>query len=111
MCIRDSIKIKQLKQVQHLSILNMKQLTSNSLKGIWCSIQLPILVDNRIDFNSLKEEIDILTNTSIQGVYSNGTAAEFYNQTESEFDKINETMVDICYKKRFPFQIGASDMS
>lgn len=89
----------------------MKHLSSNNLTGIWCSIQLPILADNRIDFNSLKEEIDILTNTSIQGIYSNGTAAEFYNQTESEFDEINENMADICHKKGFPFQIGASHMS
>ncbi|MBY5956501.1 dihydrodipicolinate synthase family protein [Membranicola marinus] len=89
----------------------MKHLSSNNLIGIWCSIQLPILADNSIDFNSLKEEMDMLTNTSIQGIYSNGTAAEFYNQTESEFDGINEMMADICHKKRFPFQIGASHMS
>lgn len=85
--------------------------TSNELKGIWASIQLPILPDNKIDFDALQEEIEYLTSTSIHGLYSNGTAAEFYNQTEEEFDRIHEILATICNNAHRPFQIGASHMS
>lgn len=89
----------------------MTELSSKSLKGIWCSIQLHIQQDNSIDYIALGEEIEYLTNTSVQGLYSNGTAAEFYNQTESEFDRISELLATCCHNKNRPFQIGASHMS
>ncbi len=40
---------------------------------------------------------------NVNGIYSNGTAAEFYNQTEGEFDKISQLLVDKCnnmYQRR-----------
>lgn len=89
----------------------MEHPASQDLKGIWCSIQLSIQANNAIDFKHLEEEINFLTNTSVEGLYSNGTAAEFYNQSESEFDRINELLSGICHKKKVPFQIGASHMS
>src|SRR5690606_24995382 len=90
---------------------NINPLTSKNLKGIWCSIQLPINPDHTIHFTDLQTEIDILTGSTVQGIYSNGTAAEFYNQTEAEFDQINEMMADSCHKSNMPFQIGVSHMS
>lgn len=90
---------------------NINPLTSKNLKGIWCSIQLPIKQDNTIHFEDLQTEIDLLTRSTVQGIYSNGTAAEFYNQTEAEFDRIHEMMATSCWKAEIPFQIGVSHMS
>jgi len=89
----------------------MDKLTSKNLTGIWCSIQLPFNQSGSIEFEALQEEIEYLTTTSVQGLYSNGTAAEFYNQTESEFDRISELLATCCHQKNRPFQIGANHMS
>lgn len=89
----------------------MNKSTSVELKGIWASIQLPILPDQRIDYETLQDEIEYLASTSVHGIYSNGTAAEFYNQTEAEFDEIHGLLASICKKVNRPFQIGASHMS
>jgi dihydrodipicolinate synthase/N-acetylneuraminate lyase len=47
----------------------------------------------------------------VNGIYSNGTAGEFYNQTEEEFDRINELLAIKCNAAGMPFQIGCSHMS
>ncbi|MGO7675583.1 hypothetical protein ACC685_37750, partial [Rhizobium ruizarguesonis] len=44
--------------------------------------------DDSIEFGKLGEEIDILVDAGFDGIYSNGTAGEFHNQTEEEFDII-----------------------
>ncbi len=89
----------------------MEPFIKKQLKGIWGTLQIPFDENDRIDFACLADEIDFLTSTTLHGVYSNGTAAEFYNQTEAEYDKINELMAAKCHAKQVPFQIGACHMS
>lgn len=72
---------------------------------------LPVNADDSIDYHRLGEEIDYLIHARINGIYSNGTAGEFHNQTEAEFDQVNELLADKCRKGHMPFQIGASHMS
>lgn len=86
-------------------------LSANNLKGIWASILIPINADNSIDFECLEHELDFLCYSGVSGIYSNGTASEFFNQTEREFDRIQFLMSEKCSKKNTPFQIGASHMS
>lgn len=83
-------------------------LTSKTLKGNWGTLLLPVNKDNSIDYSRLEEEIQILIKFRLDGIYSNGTAGEFYNQTENEFDKINELLSEKCQKSQTPFQIGVS---
>lgn len=45
------------------------------------------------------------------GIYSNGTAGEFYAQTEEEFDRISAMLAERCEAGGVPFQIGASHTS
>lgn len=89
----------------------MEPLKKEQLKGIWGSLQIPFNKDESIDFSCLSDDIDFLVSSTLHGIYSNGTASEFYNQTETEFDKINEMMAVKCHAERFAFQIGASHMS
>ncbi|CAG5002381.1 4-hydroxy-tetrahydrodipicolinate synthase [Dyadobacter sp. CECT 9275] len=72
---------------------------------------LPVRADNGIDYQLLEDELDILCSAGISGIYSNGTAGEFFNQTESEFDSINQLLAQKCSQSGIPFQIGASHMS
>ena len=89
----------------------MDQLTSANLKGTWCTLLLPIQADNSIDYGCLENELDKLCSFRVSGIYSNGTAGEFFNQTESEFDRISLIISEKCHKSKIPFQIGASHTS
>ena len=75
--------------------------------GIWGTILLPIN-NNQIDWVAFEEQIHILCDSKVSGIYTNGTAAECHNQTEQEFDKLSEIVSTIALKKNKKFQIGLS---
>lgn len=72
---------------------------------------LPIDEDDTIDWKRLVDEIELLIEAKLDGIYSNGTACEFHNQTEHEFDKVQQILAESCWRKGMPFQIGASHPS
>jgi len=86
----------------------MKPLRSEEICGTWASVLLPINRDESIDFGRLVEDIDYLVTTGVDGIYTNGTAGEFYSQTEAEFDQLHAILAERCEKAQLPFQIGAS---
>ncbi len=89
----------------------MQPLSSDQIRGTWAPIVLPINADDSIDFARLSAEIDVLLATGVNGLYSNGTTAEFYNQTEAEFDRIHQLFAEKCSAAGMPYQIGVSHMS
>jgi 4-hydroxy-tetrahydrodipicolinate synthase len=89
----------------------MKSLKYNEIYGNWATLLLATERDGSISYNKLSDEIDILIASGPNGIYSNGTAGEFYTQTEDEFDKISELIAGKCESKGIPFQIGVSHMS
>jgi len=89
----------------------MNPLKSHEIFGNWATLLLPIDKEEKIDYKSLEEEIDILISMGVNGIYSNGTAGEFYNQTEGEFDKVSSIFADKCNAAGMPFQIGCNHMS
>ncbi|MGR9284760.1 dihydrodipicolinate synthase family protein [Rhizobium leguminosarum] len=78
-----------------------------AIGGNWASLLLPIAADDSIEFDKLAEEIDILIDAGVDGIYSNGTAGEFHNQTEAEFDSIQAMLAERCKASSTPFVIGA----
>lgn len=88
----------------------MEPLKSNEIVGNWATLLLPIEENDEINFEKLSEEVDILVAAKVNGIYSNGTAGEFYNQTEDEFDKIHLILAEKCNKAGMPFQVGCSHM-
>lgn len=89
----------------------MMPLKSQEIFGNWATLLLPVNDDDSINYNQLENEIDIIISCGVNGIYSNGTAGEFYNQTEDEFDKIHLILADKCNRAGMPFQIGCSHMS
>ena len=89
----------------------MKLLTSENLRGNWATVLLPINEDNSIDYGLLEEEIDLIIESGVSGIYCNGTAGEFYNQTEDEFDRLTGLLAEKCTAANTPFQIGVCHMS
>ena len=77
------------------------------LRGNWATLLLPIAADESIDFGRLAEEIDLLVAARVDGIYSNGTAGEFHNQTEAEYAAIQALLAEKCRAARVPFVIGA----
>src|SRR4051812_6546903 len=89
----------------------MQRLTADTLKGNWATLLLPINSDDSIDYSKLSDEIDYLIAAGVDGIYSNGTAGEFHNQTEAEFDKVNQLLSEKCLSASMRFQVGASHPS
>lgn len=89
----------------------MKALKSNEIFGNWATILLPLNEDDSIDYQKLSDQVDKLISYRVNGIYSNGTASEFYNQDEYEFDSISEMLAGKCSDAGMNFQIGCSNMS
>lgn len=86
----------------------MHPLQAADIYGNWATLLLPVEKDESIHYGKLSEEIDQLISMGVSGIYSNGTAGEFYNQTEAEFDAISLLLAEKCEKAGMPFQIGCS---
>lgn len=77
-----------------------------AIRGSWATLLLPLQDDESIDYGLLADEIDFYSAQRVSGIYSNGTAGEFYSQTEAEFDRVNGLLAEKCGVARTPFQIG-----
>lgn len=88
-----------------------RPLEAADLRGTWATLMLPINVDDAIDFRRLELEIDRVIGFGVEGLYTNGTAGEFYNQTEAEFRRIHRLLARRCHAAGLPLQIGVSHMS
>lgn len=89
----------------------MQPLGAKQIVGNWATLLLPINADETIDYARLKDELAYLVAIKPNGIYSNGTAGEFYAQTEDEFDRVNQLLAEHCEKGDVPFQVGASHTS
>lgn len=77
-------------------------------RGTWGTVLLPIRDDDSIDFGAIEAQVDALLRFGVDGVYTNGTAGEFFAQDEDEFDRISGIVAGACRAAGVPFQIGVS---
>jgi len=89
----------------------MEPLKYQNIYGSWATLILSTEENGDLNYSKLSDEIDILIASGSDGIYSNGTAGEFYSQSEDEFDRISELLAVKCNKAGVPFQIGVSHMS
>lgn len=89
----------------------MRPLDGTEIRGNWATLLLAWNADESLDTGRVAAEIDTLIAAHVDGIYSNGSAGEFYAQTESEFDEVSELLADKCNAADMPFQIGVSHMS
>lgn len=89
----------------------MKPLTHDTLYGNWATLLLATDHDGNIDYGRLSDEIDYMIAAHCNGIYSNGTAGEFYAQSTEEFVEISRILSEKCEKAGIPYQIGVSHMS
>ena len=86
-------------------------MTGAPLRGTWGTVLLPIRADESIDFSALEAELDVLLEVGLAGVYTCGTAGEFYTLEEDEFDALSELVAQKAKDAGAAFQLGASHMS
>jgi dihydrodipicolinate synthase/N-acetylneuraminate lyase len=86
----------------------MTPLSRSTLRGVWGTALLPLGADDRIDWDRLGIEIDLLAGSDLDGVYAHGTAGEFHTLDEAEWDRVNGMLAAACERAGKPFQIGAS---
>lgn len=89
----------------------MERLLSKGIFGNWATLLLATDQSGAIDYSRMADEIDALIASRPNGIYSNGTAGEFYSQTENEFDRISLMLSEKCERADVPYQIGVSHMS
>ena len=89
----------------------MRPMGASEIRGNWATLLLPIQADDAIDFGLLAEELERFVAAGVNGVYSNGSAGEFYTQNEEEFDRVNALLAERCERAGMPFQIGLSHSS
>ena len=82
-------------------------MTPNEITGNWATLLLPI-EEEQINYQLLEQQIDYYITANVDGIYSNGTAGEFYSQSSLEFEKISRLLAEKCHAANMPFQIGAS---
>lgn len=83
----------------------------SSIHGNWATLLLPINNDETINYELFEDEIEALIDSKVSGIYSNGTAGEFFTLTEKEFMTTTSIFASKCLKASMPFQIGASYFS
>ncbi|MDQ0379477.1 dihydrodipicolinate synthase family protein [Amycolatopsis thermophila] len=89
----------------------MQPLRADTLTGVWGSVLLPVNDDDSIDFARLGEAVDALLGSGVHGVYTNGTAGEFFTLTDAEYDRLHELVAARASAAGVPFQLGASHPS
>lgn len=89
----------------------IERLNHTHLKGNWATLLLTTDKQGKIDYSRMNDEIDLLIASSPNGIYSNGTAGEFYSLTEDEFMRISELLASKCHRSGVHFQLGVSHMS
>ncbi len=82
-------------------------LTRGTLRGTWGTVLLPIEPDDSIHWGKLQAEIDLLAGSGVEGIYTNGSAGEFFAQTNEEFLRLNLMVAKACRAAGLPFQVGA----
>lgn len=81
------------------------------LGGTWGTVLLPLQHADRIDYGALDAELSVLVGAGLAGLYTCGTAGEFYAMDEAEFDRLSQVVATKCSGAGVRFQIGASHMS
>ena len=89
----------------------MTALDRTSLRGVWGTVLLPLDAAGRIDVGRLRRELDALTAAGLDGIYAHGTAGEFHELGEDEWDLVSELVAGHALAAGLPFQLGAGHMS
>jgi len=84
----------------------MNPLTSKRLKGTWSTLLLPLNETEDIQWDGIDDQLNALAKAEVDGIYFNGTACEFYSQSNEEFLRLARTTQPSANAKAYPFKSG-----
>lgn len=83
-------------------------LTKENLRGVWAGVPTSWDESGRFDEDSFAENVSRLCAAGVQGVYTTGTAGEFYSLTEDEFRRMVKVLARVTRGTGVPTQIGCT---
>ena len=86
----------------------MNPLAPNTLQGTWSTLLLPLDESENINWDGIESQLNAFAEAKVNGIYFNGTAGEFFSQTDEEFLRLATTVAAFCHDRNMPFQIGAT---
>ncbi len=86
----------------------MLPFTARDIRGTYATLLLPLREDDSIDYDRLQQQLGYYAAAGIDGIYSNGTAGEFFSQSAAEYQKVSRLFADTCSRIGLPYQIGAA---
>ncbi|GAA1223807.1 dihydrodipicolinate synthase family protein [Rhodoglobus aureus] len=89
----------------------MRALTAPEIFGTWATVLTPFHDDDTLNLEALDRELDLIIAAKPEGIYTHGTAGEFFNQTEKEWEAVATAVAKRCETAGVPFQLGASHPS
>jgi dihydrodipicolinate synthase/N-acetylneuraminate lyase len=94
-----------------MTALNRTSLDRTTLHGVWGTVLLPLGASGQIEVPRLQHELEVLTSAGLDGIYAHGTAGEFHELDEDEYDLVNGLVARHAVAAGVPFQLGAGHMS
>lgn len=86
-------------------------LTAANLHGVWPALLTPWTDDERVDEDRLVAEVRHYADAGVHGIYTGGTAGEFYAQDDATFDQITRLVCRTAHDLNLPVQIGCTALS
>ncbi len=86
-------------------------LTAETLRGIWPALLTPWTEAETVDEDAFAAEVRSFAQAGVHGVYTGGTAGEFYAQDEATFQQITELVCEAARPFGLPVQIGCTALS
>jgi len=87
------------------------KLTRQTLRGVWPALILPWTQNDELDEPRFRAEIRAYANTGVHGVYTGGTAGEFYAQDDATFQQVTSITCEEGHALGLPVQIGCTALS
>ncbi len=89
----------------------MRRLSATGLSGTWATVLTPFDENDQLDLYALQRHVLALLASRPQGLYTHGTAGEFFNQTQDEWVAVATLVASACENAGMPFQLGAGHPS
>ncbi|MGO1769506.1 MAG: dihydrodipicolinate synthase family protein [Microbacterium sp.] len=89
----------------------MRPLAADEIRGTWATVLTPFDSDGSLSLEALDDELDRLIAARPDGLYTHGTAGEFFTQTDDEWEAVAELVARRASAAGIPFQLGASHMA
>ena len=86
-------------------------MTSETLHGVWAALLTPWTADDRVDEAAVEAEIHAFAAAGVHGLYTGGTAGEFYAQDDATFVGLTRLVCRTAANAGLPVQIGCTALS